>query len=92
MSDENKIDWAKATDEELAQASAEAKTRRPLTDFEGQNWPAMSDREFQKQGGEVLRAQTQHSKEQRIIKEHAELVSEKEAVERREKEGSNADA
>lgn len=92
MSDETKIDWTEATDEQLAQASAEAKTRRPLTDFEGQNWADMSHREFLVKSGEVLKAQRDHAEEQRILKEHSELVAEKEARERRKKGEASADA
>lgn len=83
MTDENKIDWSKATDNELKGAAAEAKTRRPLTDFEGIDWPAMSPNEFERKSREVLQASKKFYGDQALEQKHADLVAEREAQARR---------
>ena len=83
MSNENEIDWKQATDEQLAAAAAELRNRRPLTDFNGENWPLMNETEFAQKKEEVFGAMRQHAKEKRIQKENAENLAEKEARESR---------
>ncbi len=77
--DKTGIDWAEASDEQLAQAAAELKKRRPLTDFDNLKWPEMSETEFEQNKSEVFAAMRQYGREKRILREHAEYESEKES-------------
>ena len=80
MSEENeKDDWTKKTDAQLAEAAAELKTRRPLTDLEGQDWGAMSSTEFANNASKGMAAMKHDSTSQRIQKENAEHLAEKTA-------------
>ena len=81
MSDENEnaIDWKQATDEQLADAAAELKARRPLTDFDNLKWPEMSDTEFEQNKEQVFKAMRAHARGRRILKEHSEFEAEKES-------------
>ena len=81
--DKTGLDWSQATDEELAKAAAEAKTRRPLTDFEGIDWPAMNANEFENKSREVFRASKKYYADQALEENHADMVAEKEAQARR---------
>ena len=77
--DDTGIDWAEATDEQLAQAAAELKNRQPLTDFNDLKWATMSDNEFEQNKESVFSAMRQFAREKRILKEHSEYESEKAA-------------
>ena len=90
--DNTDIDWSQATDKQLAKAAAEAKTRRPLTDFEGIDWPAMNANEFENKSREVFRASKKYYGDQTLEQKHADMVAEKEAVDRRKKNEAGADA
>ena len=81
--DKTGIDWSIASDEQLAQAAAELKKRRPLTDFEGENWANMNETEFAQKREEVFGAMRQHAKDRRVQKENAEYLAEKEVREAR---------
>ena len=70
--DKTGIDWSQATDEQLAQAAAELKNRRPLTDFNDLKWASMNKTEFSQHKEEVFSSMRQHAKDRRIEKEHAE--------------------
>ena len=79
MSEENEIDFAKATDAQLAAAQAELKKRRHLTDLEGQDWPNMTETEFAQKKEDVFRAMRQVGKDRSTDKKHAELEARREA-------------
>ena len=79
----DKIDWTDATNEQLAEAAAEAKTRRPLTDFEGMDWNAMSPNEFENKSRQVFQASKKFYGDQTLEQKHADMVAEKEAQARR---------
>ena len=75
--DETGIDWKQATDEQLSQAAAELKNRRPLTDFDNLKWATMNDSEFEQNKQQVFEAMRAHARGQRILKEHSEYEAEK---------------
>ena len=77
--DDTGIDWAEATDEQLAKAAAELKKRIPLTGFDNLKWSEMNDTEFANAKEDVFKAMRQYGREQRILREHAEYESGKES-------------
>ena len=75
MSDENEIDFAKATDAQLEAARAELKKRRPFVELEGQDWANMSDTEFANKKEKVFTEMRQVGKDKATYQELKLLVN-----------------
>lgn len=91
--DDKGIDWSQATDEQLKAAAAESKTRRPLTDWEGIDWNSMSPNEFQRKSRNLFDVQEKFQADQALEQKHADMVAEKDAIDRRKKKDqASADA